>query len=169
MCLQCVYVGCKDHLKPHQEATGHCLFADVSTCNVFCSECNDYIYDPDFEQLLKHERGLLSDTALVPDKSRARFSTWEPRTQRETQAITKQVQQFGLISSATDCGASAGLAVRAPAHYPRVYLGKGLAKSEHGSHLRQISVHQALGCAGFTTSEIRASQTSSFSRLRTTR
>ena len=82
-----------------EQATGHRLYAEVSTLHVFCSLCNDYIYDSDFEHLAEHAKSSAAHLHLPPDAERAPFATWEPRTMKESQILAKHVSQSGLISS----------------------------------------------------------------------
>lgn len=81
------------------QATGHCMYAEVSTLHIFCSQCNDYVYDSDFEHLAEHAKSSAAHLHLPPDATRAQFATWEPRTQKESQILAKHVSQFGLVSS----------------------------------------------------------------------
>ncbi|CAO3624062.1 unnamed protein product [Mucor fragilis] len=51
-CLHCVYIGCwrKGHLKSHQKEKKHTFAMDFDRHTLFCSECNDYIYDVEIDE-----------------------------------------------------------------------------------------------------------------------
>jgi ubiquitin carboxyl-terminal hydrolase 22/27/51 len=55
LCLECSYTGCLTHYKQfHFPSTGHALGVDMVTgCEglLFCSACNDYVYDETFEKI----------------------------------------------------------------------------------------------------------------------
>lgn len=55
ICLECSFIGCVQHFaKTHAPSTGHILGVDLSTGSeglLFCSSCNDYVYDDSFEQV----------------------------------------------------------------------------------------------------------------------
>lgn len=55
LCLECSYTGCLTHFKEfHFSKTGHTLGVDMVTgCEglLFCSACNDYVYDETFENI----------------------------------------------------------------------------------------------------------------------
>ncbi|KAJ3540483.1 hypothetical protein NM688_g6220 [Phlebia brevispora] len=52
VCLRCDYSGCWDaHVQEHLTATGHCFCVDAKSGCIFCSECDDFIYDADLAEL----------------------------------------------------------------------------------------------------------------------
>ncbi|RKO89441.1 hypothetical protein BDK51DRAFT_23108 [Blyttiomyces helicus] len=57
-CLHCIYMACWKgrHLHDHMEAAGHTFAMEMTTCNVFCLTCKDYVYDLDMERVLHSER-----------------------------------------------------------------------------------------------------------------
>ncbi|CAK9299636.1 unnamed protein product [Gordionus sp. m RMFG-2023] len=55
ICLSCVYIGCYNknhHIHKHIQNTAHILAMDAEYGIIYCSKCNDYIYDPLNEQIL---------------------------------------------------------------------------------------------------------------------
>ena len=54
--MHCVFVGRKECLQRHTDRTQHHLFLDASSKHAFCSFCNDYVYDGEFERLSRRAR-----------------------------------------------------------------------------------------------------------------
>ncbi|KAI8967242.1 hypothetical protein BDF20DRAFT_1004934 [Mycotypha africana] len=83
-CLHCVYFGCwkKGHIKQHQKEKKHTFAMDFNRYTLFCSECDDYIYDVELEEtIINFERY----TKL--GRKRQRVQPWEP-TRKDINSIT---------------------------------------------------------------------------------
>eukprot|EP00743_Colponemidia_sp_Colp-15_P007913 GILK01008571.1.p1 GENE.GILK01008571.1~~GILK01008571.1.p1 ORF type:complete len:563 (+),score=55.31 GILK01008571.1:106-1794(+) len=54
VCVQCVFVGCWQvgggHIKQHFKDKNHCLAIETSRGEVYCSHCQDFVYDQDFDR-----------------------------------------------------------------------------------------------------------------------
>ena len=74
LCLHCVHVCCKDHIKTHSQAGSHHLFVDISSTHVFCTKCDDYVYDPEFERVALAERCVPAHPNSPPVRCVRRFS-----------------------------------------------------------------------------------------------
>ncbi|KAH6909348.1 hypothetical protein BKA70DRAFT_1400237 [Coprinopsis sp. MPI-PUGE-AT-0042] len=95
-CLNCEYAGCWDdgHAAEHLRNTEHRFFADVKTGAVYCSECEDFIYDSTMDELRadaiveaeeKHTRFQVSQKPRDPyvrwvphDKDNAAMESFTP-------------------------------------------------------------------------------------------
>lgn len=106
LCLHCVHVCCKDHIKAHSQAGSHHLFVDISSTHVFCTKCDDYVYDPEFERVAWAERAA----ALNPKSTKgdAGQSPWNPKNSKDRTIIQKHFEHSRIISSSL----SAGLGLR---------------------------------------------------------
>jgi ubiquitin carboxyl-terminal hydrolase 22/27/51 len=111
VCLQCVYVACKEplklgkeleerqsHLEAHMRKSGHVLALDVDHDRVFCRVCNDYVYDEEIQSVLVSERNVhvaLREQIENPNPKRARFSEWRPPA-AERALIMANAKRVGL-------------------------------------------------------------------------
>lgn len=51
-CLHCIYFGCYNgHIQDHSTIKKHFLYVDLSFGNVFCVQCQDYIYDRELSEI----------------------------------------------------------------------------------------------------------------------
>ena len=48
-CLHCIHVACQAHRNNHSIKKSHPLSVELIYGNVYCAECNDYVYDLEFE------------------------------------------------------------------------------------------------------------------------
>merc|ERR1712018_840661 len=48
-CLHCIHVACQAHRNSHSLKKSHPLSVELVYGNVYCQECNDYVYDSEFE------------------------------------------------------------------------------------------------------------------------
>ena len=48
-CLHCINVACNLHRNNHSAKKNHPLSVELTYGNVYCQECCDYVYDPEFE------------------------------------------------------------------------------------------------------------------------
>lgn len=53
-------------LSGHGDKSSHFLFIDTNTMHVFCTRCNDYVYDGEFERM---ERRVRADHIVAVTKS----------------------------------------------------------------------------------------------------
>ncbi|KAI8898250.1 hypothetical protein BC833DRAFT_648913 [Globomyces pollinis-pini] len=82
-CLHCVYMGCwvKDHIKPHLREKSHNFALDFSQCTLYCLQCHDYIYVPEFQRILnaeKHNLHYVISRIREPYVHRSFASPWIP-------------------------------------------------------------------------------------------
>eukprot|EP00041_Stephanoeca_diplocostata_P034275 m.1156223 g.1156223 ORF g.1156223 m.1156223 type:complete len:652 (-) comp24492_c0_seq4:3864-5819(-) len=105
LCMHCVYVVDKVCLSGHGVKSSHFLFIDTSSMHIFCTKCNDYVYDGEFERI---ERRVRADYIVAATKSKPVNSPWLPATAKEQATVEKQLEQGGIISS----GFTAGLGLR---------------------------------------------------------
>ncbi|KAI8058934.1 uncharacterized protein B0P05DRAFT_599889 [Gilbertella persicaria] len=92
-CLHCVYLGCwrKGHMKEHQAEKKHIFAMDFDRHTIFCSECDDYVYDIEIdEKIARHE--LI--TKSRNKKQRIQYTSWEPTNQE----IPTLVRNSAIIS-----------------------------------------------------------------------
>ncbi|KAF8963160.1 hypothetical protein BDZ97DRAFT_2017931 [Flammula alnicola] len=90
-CLHCPYTGCwqDGHTVQHLKDTGHSFCTDAKTGYVFCSECDDFIYDLKLDEM--HLAAAVSAEEKqtkfqVSKKPRETFKPWVPNS-RETSAL----------------------------------------------------------------------------------
>ncbi|KAF8193361.1 hypothetical protein BJ912DRAFT_960846 [Pholiota molesta] len=90
-CLQCPYTGCwqDKHSIHHLRDTGHSFCADTKTGYLFCSECDDFIYDMKLDEM--HLAAIVSAEEKqtkfrVSKKPREMFKPWVP-SPRESSAL----------------------------------------------------------------------------------
>ncbi|OBZ81870.1 Ubiquitin carboxyl-terminal hydrolase 22 [Choanephora cucurbitarum] len=79
-CLHCVYLGCwkKGHMKDHQKEKKHIFAMEFDRHAIFCSECDDYVYDVEIdEKITRHE--LMSNARRK--KQKVHYVSWEPTKQ----------------------------------------------------------------------------------------
>lgn len=53
---------------------------DMSRCHVYCARCRDYVYDADFEGIVRQERVRMQDEVqriAAPDPKRVRYEDWK--------------------------------------------------------------------------------------------
>ncbi|EPB89263.1 hypothetical protein HMPREF1544_03887 [Mucor circinelloides 1006PhL] len=86
-CLHCVYIGCwrKGHLKDHQKEKKHTFAMDFDRHTLFCSECNDYIYDVEIDEKIVRSE-IVSKSRKK--KQRIQYTLWEP-TNQDVNTIVK--------------------------------------------------------------------------------
>ncbi|KAJ3191921.1 hypothetical protein HK101_007294 [Irineochytrium annulatum] len=83
MCLHCNTAFCSidQHLHNHMEERQHNYAVDFSHQTLFCSKCNDYVYDIDFDRILVSEK-LRMDSLISrvkdPAVKRLRHGEWSP-------------------------------------------------------------------------------------------
>ncbi|KAH9945406.1 cysteine proteinase [Epithele typhae] len=89
-CLHCPVSCCWDggHIKDHLQDTGHDFCADVKTGNVYCVECDDFIYDRTINrQYASVTLSAEEKASQFQDKSkrgREPFTTWYASAQELT-------------------------------------------------------------------------------------
>ncbi|KAF7299258.1 Ubiquitin carboxyl-terminal hydrolase [Mycena indigotica] len=112
VCLHCSFAGCwrSEHITTHLRQAQHSFSMDARSGAVFCIECNDFIFDPIFEDI------RLSATVHVEEeqtrfqaskKARERFQRWEP-SEQDTIALQKAVPiscqgRRGLLNLGQTC------------------------------------------------------------------
>ncbi|KAH9925470.1 cysteine proteinase [Amylocystis lapponica] len=112
VCLSCSYSGCwrNAHVKQHLQVAGHDLCADVKTGSVFCSKCDDFVYDSSMSHAYSAAAIAAEEkttTFQVAKKSREPFVTWVP-TEKEVAALEGAVAipcqgRRGLLNLGQTC------------------------------------------------------------------
>ncbi|XP_047529813.1 ubiquitin carboxyl-terminal hydrolase nonstop [Vanessa atalanta] len=98
-CLHCIYFACYGgHVLDHSKTKKHFLYVDLSYGNIFCAQCQDYIYDREFTDIsrtlrLKEAKSL---GISVP------FTPWLPNN-NEAIAL-RRLRKRRLISPHTTIG-----------------------------------------------------------------
>ncbi|TFK34607.1 cysteine proteinase [Crucibulum laeve] len=111
-CLHCVYAGCwvGGHIVDHLKDKDHTFCADVKTGSVFCSECDDFIYDAKLDEIylsaviLAEEKQTKFQDAKKP---REAYKLWTP-TAKEAAALEGAVAipcqgRRGLLNLGQTC------------------------------------------------------------------
>ncbi|KAK9497330.1 hypothetical protein O3M35_004669 [Rhynocoris fuscipes] len=56
-CMHCIYLGCfVKHIGEHVRHSSHSLYVELSNGHLYCSNCKDYIYDADIEEISEKQR-----------------------------------------------------------------------------------------------------------------
>lgn len=51
-CLHCIYFACyAGHIQDHSKTKKHFLYVDLSYGNIYCAQCQDYIYDRELTEI----------------------------------------------------------------------------------------------------------------------
>jgi len=96
-CLHCITFACwGQHLKEHAKAAGHKLWVELEQGNVYCTVCQDYVYDQELlcisdQHLLQSHRELGLGT---------RFQAWSP-SQKELQLLEENTRRLGFSKNST--------------------------------------------------------------------
>ncbi|CAJ0649787.1 3370_t:CDS:10 [Entrophospora sp. SA101] len=82
-CQDCFYIGCwkNGHARSHYKNTNHKFATDVKRLYVYCFECNNYIYDFEFEEIKKLADIRAAEDESIekePNSKRARFEVYKP-------------------------------------------------------------------------------------------
>ncbi|KAI0705790.1 cysteine proteinase [Cerioporus squamosus] len=111
-CLHCPFAGCwqDKHIKLHLQDTGHDFCTDIKTGNVFCVECDDFIYDSTLSRI--HSLVVLAAEERVTNfhvakRGREPFVPWVPNSQ-EVAALQRSVPfpcqgRRGLLNLGQTC------------------------------------------------------------------
>ncbi|KDR78670.1 hypothetical protein GALMADRAFT_244157 [Galerina marginata CBS 339.88] len=90
-CLYCSYTGCwqDGHVVQHLKEAGHQFCVDAKTGSLFCTECDDFVYDAKVERI--HLAATVSAEEKLPkyqaSKSlRETYRTWDP-SPKDIQAL----------------------------------------------------------------------------------
>ncbi|KAI8620523.1 hypothetical protein BC830DRAFT_1059123, partial [Chytriomyces sp. MP71] len=85
ICLHCPFMGCfkQNHIQSHlnDSTNNHCFAVDYHHGALFCSKCNDYVWDLDFERVLAGERVRMDAlVSKIKDGSirRSKNTEWSP-------------------------------------------------------------------------------------------
>ncbi|KAF5326836.1 hypothetical protein D9619_004989 [Psilocybe cf. subviscida] len=89
VCLRCPYLGCwnNDHFVQHLQSSGHNFGCDSKSGYVFCSSCNDFIYDAELDKV------HLAAVVTAEEKQntfqkvpRENYKSWTP-TEKDVNAL----------------------------------------------------------------------------------
>ncbi|KAK9767114.1 hypothetical protein K7432_003339 [Basidiobolus ranarum] len=112
-CLHCSYLGCwnRSHLQVHLIDKDHIFAMDLNRFTVYCNNCDDYIYDIEFDRV--HDEEKLHTYTLVskyiePHIKRPRYVEWRPNevevTALRNQATMKRCEGLrGLRNLGSTC------------------------------------------------------------------
>ncbi|KAJ8692497.1 hypothetical protein PTI98_009803 [Pleurotus ostreatus] len=83
VCLHCSFTGCwfGGHITAHLAETGHLLCADAKTGAVFCSACNNFVYDPRLDAIHVSTTVSVAERQAkyqVAKKLREPYRSWIP-------------------------------------------------------------------------------------------
>ena len=73
-CLHCIHVACQAHRNSHSLKKSHPLSVELVYGNVYCQECNDYVYDSEFEAV----SDAFSTRASKSLGHGSRYHPWRP-------------------------------------------------------------------------------------------
>ncbi|XP_018329537.1 ubiquitin carboxyl-terminal hydrolase 22 [Agrilus planipennis] len=93
-CLHCVFLGCHKHIREHTEnKLRHCLSMDLCYGQVHCSQCKDYVYDKDIDNI-----GL--ENKISAGKFHIRMFNWATRNVPESdrEIVNKHGTKIDTIS-----------------------------------------------------------------------
>lgn len=63
-CLHCIFFGCyAGHIQDHSKSKKHFLYVDLSHGNIYCAQCQDYIYDRELTEIANLNR--IKETKFV--------------------------------------------------------------------------------------------------------
>eukprot|EP01083_Nonionella_stella_P065520 171761_1 len=67
-CLYCAYIGCfvKGHIQAHCKVSNHILVFDIDHDEVFCSVCNDYVYNIEVDRAIQEYKSTKSGGNAPP-------------------------------------------------------------------------------------------------------
>jgi len=112
VCLHCSYAGCwsKSHVSSHLKNSGHQFCADVKSGSVFCSKCDDFIYDAALDDIYLSVVVTAEEKQTrfqVGKKSREPFRPWIP-TAKDTAALEASITipcqgRRGLLNLGQTC------------------------------------------------------------------
>lgn len=77
-CLQCVYFGCytgSRHIFDHLMKKSHTLAVDLTYGNIYCYQCQSYVYDKEIQAISKEEG---DKAAQIKNNGKRKFLEWEP-------------------------------------------------------------------------------------------
>ena len=103
-CLHCIHVSCQAHRYSHSSKKSHPLSVELVYGNVYCSECGDYVYDPEFE----HVSEAFAERASKSLNKSVRFHPWKP-TPGEVSLLKSHQKRKGF--SATSAASNAWLSL----------------------------------------------------------
>lgn len=96
-CLSCIYFACFGaHLRDHVKSSGHRLWLDLDTANVFCVSCSDYVYDSELQAISEQiQAACFTDLGLGP-----KFIPWVP-TDKEVRILEQNPRRLGFSKNST--------------------------------------------------------------------
>jgi len=91
-CLSCITFACwGQHMKEHVKSVGHKLWMDLEYGNVYCSGCQDYVYDSELMTISEqHQVQAFKELGLG-----TKYLTWAPST-REIEILQENTRRLGF-------------------------------------------------------------------------
>lgn len=91
VCLHCSYSGCwsLSHIQGHLSEAGHHFCVDAKSGSIFCSECDDFVYDAIISDVYNSTTLALEEkytSFQVAKKRREPFRPWTPND-KDTEAL----------------------------------------------------------------------------------
>ncbi|OJA12768.1 hypothetical protein AZE42_07914 [Rhizopogon vesiculosus] len=112
VCLHCSFAGCwlEGHISNHLTEAGHTFSADAKSGSVFCSECDDFIFDDTIDDLYLATVVSVEERNTkfqVADRGREPYQPWvlsEEESEALKDAITVPCQgRRGLLNLGQTC------------------------------------------------------------------
>jgi len=96
-CLSCINFACwGQHMKEHTKGVGHKLWMDLEYGNVYCSGCQDYVYDSELVAISEqHQQQAHKELGLG-----TKFLQWEPSL-KEIEILEENTRRLGFSKNST--------------------------------------------------------------------
>lgn len=117
-CLNCVYLGCFEfghsdgyrcHMLEHALENEHYLAIDLLFVAIYCFQCNDYVYNNEFESILRNKH-IPTSSNLIDDNHRSTDNLGSPvKKRRKSSPQRKRISHDsflglrGLINLGNTC------------------------------------------------------------------
>eukprot|EP00045_Choanoeca_perplexa_P008253 m.76026 g.76026 ORF g.76026 m.76026 type:complete len:606 (-) comp14420_c0_seq1:134-1951(-) len=93
LCLSCVFVGCLSlkgghrHAKSHADQAKHPFSIHCAHRQVYCHICQDYVYDPAFEHILRVQQAYEIEAKLPRDPTRLTYEPWQLQSKQASSVV----------------------------------------------------------------------------------
>lgn len=95
-CLECVYFGCQKHIREHTQEEEHSFSIELNYGQIYCTNCEDYIYDSDLDEILMRNR-------MQSGRFQKRLFeciSWDP-TEEERDLLTNRAKKLCITPEST--------------------------------------------------------------------